>query len=322
MKDEFSFIHEITPDRTVQPSLIQGIGDDAALFAGNASFEEIVCMDTMVEGVHFTLNTMSPYEVGYKALAVNISDVAAMGGFPVFYLVSVAVPERWRADLPRVYDGMRDLAKSYEMDLIGGDTVSARDSLVITVTVIGRVEKGRHLLRSSAKPGDAVFVTGSLGDSAAGLSLLLNYGRDHHFSKEQQTLVEAHQHPVPQVRAGRILSDLSANVALNDVSDGISSEAYEIAEASDVRLVLDYDQIPKSEAIRAFSEERQREWVLNGGEDFQLIGTIPADLAAELSEKLEIAVIGKVEEGTPQVLIRENGQLQVLEKKGYNHFGR
>lgn len=322
MQDEFSFINRIKPARYVQSSLIRGIGDDAALFLGDAAFEEIVCMDTMVEGVHFTLGTMSPYDVGYKALAVNISDVAAMGGFPMFYLVSVAVPDCWYDDLEGIYGGMADLAKVYDMDLIGGDTVSANQGFVITVTVIGQVERDRHLLRSSSCPGDLVFVTGPLGNSAAGLALLLKYGREHDFSTEQQALVEAHQHPDPQVKAGRVLSALSAKIALNDISDGISSEANEIAEASGVRLVLNYDQLPKSKSLREFPQNLQREWVLSGGEDFQLIGTIPSDYLPDLKARLPVIVIGAVEEGDPQVLIREKDRLRIVEKKGYNHFGR
>ncbi|HET7578756.1 MAG TPA: thiamine-phosphate kinase [Bacillales bacterium] len=322
MQDEFSFIHQITPKRSSQPSLIHGIGDDAALFAGEDGFEEIVCMDTMVEGIHFTRQTMSPFDIGYKALAVNVSDIAAMGGMPTYYLVSVAVPQSWGDELKEVYQGMADLAKAHEMDLIGGDTVSAETAFVLTVTVLGRVEKGRHLLRSSAKPGDLVFVTGPLGDSAAGLSLLLKNGRAHPFSNDQQKLIRAHQRPVPQVKAGRILSALSTRIALNDVSDGIASEANEIAEASGVTLVLDYEKLPRSKVLRTFSTEKQREWVLFGGEDFQLIGTVPETKARKLEKQFPVTFIGTVEEGEAEVILKENGQIKRLERKGFNHFDR
>ncbi|HEX6923221.1 MAG TPA: thiamine-phosphate kinase [Bacillales bacterium] len=322
MEDEFSFIKQITPKQYVQPSLVRGIGDDAALFAGSEAFEEIVCMDTMVEDVHFSDRTMSPYNIGYKALAVNISDVAAMGGTPTYCLASVAVPERWKDQLEDVYCGIADLAKSQGMDLIGGDTVSAKESFVITVTVLGRVEKGRHLLRSSAQPGDHVFVTGPLGDSAAGLELLLEFGRDHDFSTEQRSLIGAHQRPEPQVKAGRIFSSVSTSIALNDISDGIASEANEIAQASGVNLILDYERLPKSEALRAFPKEKQKEWSLFGGEDFQLVGTVPPDYSQKLKDKFPVTFVGIVEEGQAQVLLKQDGQTVQLDPKGYNHFNR
>ncbi|HEX7065404.1 MAG TPA: thiamine-phosphate kinase [Bacillales bacterium] len=321
MEDEFSFIKHITPKQYVQPSLVQGIGDDAALFNGDQAFEEIICMDTMVEGIHFSRETLSPYDIGYKALAVNISDVAAMGGYPTYCLVSVAVPKDWRTDLEKVYAGLTDLAEEQGMDLIGGDTVSAKEGFVITVTVMGRVEKGRHLLRSSAQPGDQIFVTGPLGDSAAGLALLLEHGRAHGFNTEQQKLVEIHQRPKPQVKAGRILAGLSSNIALNDISDGIASEANEIARASGAKLVLDYERLPKSEALKAFPAEKQKEWSLFGGEDFQLVGTIPGHLMELLKERFPVVFVGTVEEGEPEVVLKQDGEKIVrLDPAGYNHF--
>ncbi|HEU5139505.1 MAG TPA: thiamine-phosphate kinase [Bacillales bacterium] len=322
MEDEFSFIKHITPKQYVQPSLIHGIGDDAALFAGDEAFEEIVCMDTMVEGIHFSRETLSPYDIGYKALAVNISDVAAMGGFPTYCLVSVAVPKSWRPDLEKVYAGLADLAKAQGIDLIGGDTVSAKEGFVMTVTVLGRVEKERHLLRSGAQPGDQVFVTGPLGDSAAGLALLLEHGRDYRFNMKQQPLVLAHQRPKPQVKVGRLLASLSSNIALNDISDGIASEANEIARASGVKLILNYERLPKSEALKAFPVAKQKEWSLFGGEDFQLVGTVPATLMEKVKKQFPVFFVGTVEEGPPRVLLNQDGQTVQLDPAGYNHFNR
>lgn len=327
MQDEFSFIDKITPKRHFQSSLIQGIGDDAALFSGDKAFEEIICVDTMVEGVHFTRKTLNPYDIGYKALAVNMSDIAAMGGYPTYYLVSVAVPEDWHGALEETFRGMADLASDYRVDLIGGDTVSAKESLVITVTVLGRVEKGRHLLRSSAKPGDLAFVTGMLGNSAAGLSLLLQYDCNHSYSEQERQLIKTHQRPQPQIEAGRLLSSLSAKIALNDISDGIASEANEIAAASGVKLSLKCDNLPISKALRIFPPEKQREWMLYGGEDFQLFGTVPKEYAQPLQELFEkeqrpLAFIGTAKEGPAQVVLKQDGQTIRLEKKGFNHFNR
>jgi thiamine-monophosphate kinase len=328
VNDEFEWIKKITPSSTHQPSLVMGIGDDAALYRGNSEFEEIVCMDTMVEEVHFSKKTMKPFHIGYKVLAANISDIAAMGGQPLFYVVSIAIPPTWKEnDLVSIYEGMALLAAEFKMDLIGGDTVSTKEQLVITVTVMGRVRKNTHLLRKNAKPGDIVFVTEYAGKSAAGLSLLLNNGLDHPYTELENQLIQAHQMPYPQIEAGRILSEKNLRVSLNDISDGLASEAYEIAEASAVSLVIDYDKIPKSKALNHFPEHQQQEWILYGGEDFQLIGTTDKEAWEEIQPqfkqaKLRITEIGEVENGPVSVKLVQNGQCRPIEKKGYNHFRR
>ncbi|RFB11022.1 thiamine-phosphate kinase [Bacillus sp. HNG] len=325
LQDEFHFIDQIKPKRTSQSGLIAGIGDDAALFRPTSNMEQIICMDTMVEGVHFNSKTMNPTQIGYKALAVNISDIAAMGGMPTYYLVSIAIPKDWNeADLLSIYEGMAMLADKYEMDLIGGDTVSIAENLVVTVTVLGEVEKGKHFLRSQAKPGDLVFVTGTVGDSAAGLDVLLHKGNDHSFSILEETLIRKHQYPSPRVEIGRLLSTFE-RVSLNDISDGLASEANEIAMASGVILQIDEDKIPLSEAILTQYKDRALEYALYGGEDFELVGTIaPSDwdlLQKKASENgYNLSKIGIVSEGGPAVFLNRDGELEKLEMKGYNHF--
>ncbi|HHY71881.1 MAG TPA: thiamine-phosphate kinase [Bacillus bacterium] len=325
IQDEFSFINSITPKKYKQEHLITGIGDDAALFSGNSDVEEIVCMDTMIEQVHFTRETMKPFHIGYKVLASNISDIAAMGGIPNFYLVSIAIPESWSpAELLEIYNGMKTLANRYEMDLIGGDTVSSKHSLVITVTVIGRVPRGKHLLRKNAKANDLVFVTGCLGDSAAGLQLLLKYGVNYNFTKEEQALIEKHQLPEPRIEIGQILANYP-RVALNDVSDGIASELNEIATASNVTIVVEADKLPRSEYIQNFSQAEQLHWMLNGGEDYELVGTVTEGSWHEIEKQCKmknykITKIGYVKEGPAQVFIKQEGQCSLLQKRGFNHF--
>lgn len=327
LQDEFAFINQITPRHHQQSSVIQGIGDDAALFSADERFEQIICTDTIVEGVHFTLETMSDFDIGWKALAVNISDVAAMGGIPLYYLVSVAVPAHHKCDLEAVYQGMSSLASNYDMDLIGGDMTSVKESLLLSVTVLGCVDKNRHLLRAHAKSGDAVFVTGTLGDSAAGLSLLLQHGRGANFSEKEMSLVKAQQRPEPQVKAGRLLAATSAQMALNDISDGLASEANEIAAASGVRIILYEDRLPISKALQASAFDQQQEWMLYGGEDFQLLGTVPAALMGSVQQLFDkagipLTFIGCVEKGPPQVTLQHDGKKTALGRKGFNHFNR
>ncbi|WP_078551289.1 thiamine-phosphate kinase [Bacillus alkalicellulosilyticus] len=326
MNDEFEFIKAITPNMKKQSSLVVGIGDDAAVYRGTEEYDEVICVDTMVEGIHFRKDTLRPYQVGFKALAVNVSDLAAMGAIPQFYLVSIAIPASWEEfEVRELYHGMNELALKYDMDLIGGDTVSTSDKLVITVTVIGRVEKGKALLRGSAKAGDVVFVTGDVGLSAAGLELLFKSGLDGQYTKEEQRLIEAHQLPLPQVKAGRMFIKSGFRIALNDISDGVASEAYEIAEASRVQLILEEQAIPLPKETSTYSKEKRVNWALYGGEEFQLIGTVSADKWEALrsicqQEGITLSKIGNVQDGETTVFLQRNHDKIRIEKKGYNHF--
>ncbi|MGM7703798.1 thiamine-phosphate kinase [Pseudalkalibacillus sp. Hm43] len=320
MKDEFEWIKTITPKKHHQPTLIEGIGDDAALVRPEAGYDDILCVDTMVESVHFSRKTMSPYHIGHKALAVNVSDIAAMGGAPKFYLVSIAIPKGWtEEELRDIYQGMADLAEDFQIDLIGGDTVSTEGPLVVSVTVHGRVQQDRKLLRKNARSGDVVFLTGPVGLSAAGLHLLL---------KEEvsiKRLIEAHQLPQPQVNAGLLLAGSGYRIALNDISDGLASEANEIAEASNVQLILDEECLPFIEEFASFQKEQVLEWMLYGGEDFQLVGTVSeADwhsLRKRFGEHNQpLYKIGTVNEGPARVMLKKGEELLPIGKKGYNHF--
>lgn len=307
------------------PTIIQGIGDDAALLRFPSDSDTVICMDTMVEGVHFTRRTMKPYHIGYKLLASNISDLAAMGGHPLYYLVSIAIPSHWmEEEILEIYKGMETLSRQFSMEVIGGDTVSSQHELIVTVTAIGQVNKNRKLLRSNAKAGDIVFVTGTLGDAACGLDLLLQYGVDHPFTEEEQYFVKRHQEPTPRVNIGAILANFP-RVSLNDVSDGVASELNEIAEASNISIVLHSAQLPAHDKLAQF--EKAHYYMLYGGEDYELIGTIAPEYWQELqnachSENVPITKIGHVQEGPPAVYIEGNGNSELLKKKGYNHFNK
>ncbi len=318
--DEFSFIDSIKQHSYRQSSLIKGIGDDAAVI--RPAMDVVTAVDTLVEDVHFSKTTMDAFHVGYRALAANISDLAAMGATPAFYLVSIVIPKDWgQDDLGQIFFGMKSLAKQYKMDLIGGDTVSGKE-LSLSITVIGYTLKDKARYRSSARPGDAVFVTGTLGDSQAGLHILT--GSDRYL--ERDYFVNRHRMPTPRVEFASLLNDLS-RVALNDISDGIASEANEIAESSYVTMILDEKLIPTSSSFKQFPIELQQKWKLYGGEDFELLGTVPikdwdkVKRAAKLANT-SITKIGHVEkEGRAgSVLLIDNHKTVRLEKKGYTHL--
>lgn len=326
--DEFALIKQITPSTYRRQELRKGIGDDAAVFRLQQQ-DTVVAVDTFVEHVHFTKETLTPFQIGYRLLAVNVSDMAAMGATPLFYLVSIVVPdeldERFVAD---VYSGMDALASTYKMDLIGGDTVSGTE-LTLSVTMIGSVLKEKTRLRSDAKDGDIVFVTGTLGDARAGLQLLLQKERIDRDDCLRQRLITKHQTPTPRVEFAQALQPL-ARVALNDVSDGIANELHEIAASSGVSIMIDDAAIPISDGLRLFSEAEQYEYKYFGGEDFELVGTVrEADFPFVISigEQLglKITEIGSVsynKERTGEVLIKRAGQINDLPKYGYVHKSR
>ncbi|WP_096438504.1 thiamine-phosphate kinase [Alteribacter populi] len=329
MKDEFSFIQSIQPTNHHHPTVITGIGDDAALYDTDSGYHHIATVDTVVEDIHFSRRTMTPFHIGYKALAVNISDIAAMGGQPLYYLVSISVPQSgWsEEELREIYEGMSELALKHHVDLIGGDTNSTRDTLVVSVTVIGRVEKGRKLLRSNAEPGDVVFVTGSIGSSAAGLDYLLKLGLEAETDDRLKSFLRAHQKPEPQVKAGRLLAQLNKRVALNDISDGIASEANEIAEASEVKIELEYEDLPFDTELANESPDDKEQWMLFGGEDFQLIGCVGEENWTHLKETfahegVPLHKVGYVKEGRTEVMLKKDGTRIHLEKRGFNHFNK
>jgi thiamine-monophosphate kinase len=341
--DEFGLIRLLTSGRgsaagNGPEGVAVGIGDDAAVLNGRAGYQWVVSCDTMVQDVHFRPDTMTYSAIGFKAMASNISDIAAMGAEPRFAVVALTIPR----DVPEhalqeMYDGLYQCAEQYGVAVVGGDTTGTPAGLTVTVTVIGEVEAGRALLRSSAKPGDEVFLTGPIGLSAAGLELLLKRGRSAYDSTdmgpEELRLVMAHQRPLPQVEAGRILSASGLGHALNDISDGLASEAWELAEASRCGIVLDESLLPVNPELAAYAVRTgadSLDWMLYGGEDYQLVGTVAAEDAGRLAglfaeAGLDFYRIGHVagSGGNPVVTIcRRDGTTVPIGKKGYNHFGQ
>lgn len=320
--DEFSFIDSIKQYTYKQPTLKKGIGDDAAVFR-QPSEDIVTAVDTFVEDIHFTRKTMDPFHVGYRALAANISDLAAMGASPAFYLVSIVIPKNWPIEeIEQIFFGMKDLAGLYKLDLVGGDTVSGKE-LTISITVIGYVDRNKARYRSQAEDGDVVFVTGTLGDSQAGLYILTH--PDNYLDERYYT--EKHQMPAPRVAFAKGLNGLP-RIALNDISDGIANETAEIAAASHVDITLDADALPVSASFDQFPEELQRYWKLFGGEDFEIMGTVAKEDWTKVKKvaehtKTPIAKIGYAQytgKEVNQVYLHENNQSQPLDKKGYIHM--
>ena len=317
--DEFALINKLTQHSIHNPTYVKvGVGDDCAVYDTPRDVDQLVSTDMMAEGIHFSESTTSPFDVGHRLGAANISDIAAMGGTPRHMVVSIAVPKgRPTSYVEEVYNGLRNICADYDVNIIGGDTVSTEGPFVISATVLGDVPQHQGVLRSGAQDGDVVFITNYLGLSYVGLHSLLEGSKDYPVSQS------VHQRPIPHVECGIIARDLGAT-SMNDISDGLSSELNEIAKASQVTMYIDESKLPIHPEVHAYCESHHMSpyfpmWT--GGEDFQLVGTIPADKAETLPAET-FTIIGYVKAGNAQVLVARDGQWIPVEAKGYNHLSK
>ena len=306
---EFTLIRRFfTQQRVTNPSTRLGIGDDCALLAIPDGYELAVTTDTMVENVHFFAGT-DPELLGHKLLAVNLSDLAAMGAKPVSVTLALTLPkvdENWLAAFAR---GLLNLAERYAVDLIGGDTTSG--PLTLTVQAMGLVPKGQALRRSAARPGDCIYMTGFLGD--AGLGLKIEQG----FScAEPEAALSRFHRPEPQTEAGQALIGI-ANACI-DLSDGLAGDLGHILEQSRVGACLDWDALPLSEAVLAYVNETG-DWSmpLTAGDDYELCFTVSPEQAAQLT--IAATKIGIIE-SRPGLRLNKSGTIKPLEVKGFEHF--
>lgn len=321
---EFGLIDRLKENTICTPELVDvGIGDDCAVVRHRPGTVQLLTTDMLVENVHFTLLTTTPQELGYKAIAVNISDIAAMGGTPRHALLSIALPSALPVEfVVALYEGMKEICREFGVNIVGGDTVSSPGGLVINVAVTGDAPPEAVILRSGARPGDVVAVSGPLGDSAAGLELLLA-GRESVPGGE--VLKERHRKPRPRADIGARLASAGVT-SMNDISDGLSSELQEIASPSGVDIIVASERIPFSPELQAAAEWMDRDllhYALYGGEDFQLLFTLPEDRveAVEAAIGAKIHIIGVVESGTGRNRLRlGDGTCVELRARGYNHF--
>ena len=306
---EFSLIQRFFTQQTVKNSSTRlGIGDDCALLSLPDGYELAVTTDTMVENVHFFAGS-DPEQLGHKLLAVNLSDLASMGARPVSVTLALTLPnvdENW---LTAFAKGFLDLAERYSVDLIGGDTTSG--PLTLTVQAMGLVPRGKALQRSSAKPGDLIYQTGSLGD--AGLGLKISHG--YHCADPEAALKRFNQ-PDPRIDAGQSLIGL-ANACI-DVSDGLAGDLGHILEQSNVGACLDWKALPLSDAVLAYINDTG-DWSmpLTAGDDYELCFTVSPEVADRLT--IDCRKIGIIE-ATPGLRLHKSGIIQPLNSKGYEHF--
>jgi len=326
---EFGFIDHIRA--TFAAAKVNGLavplGDDAAVLDVPPDRQVVVTTDGLIEGVHFRRDWSDPYSIGWKAAAVNLSDIAAMGADPTFTFVSLALPSDETVEwLERLYDGLCDCLNRYGARLAGGDTNSTSSGLVITVTQLGTVPRGQALTRVGAKVGDILLVTGTLGDSAAGLALLSQHGAVQ-AEKVNKAVVQSHRRPQPRVVAARAARETGHVHAAMDISDGLAGDLLKLCTASGVGARINAAALPLSEAVQSASKELSLpvlDLALDGGECCELLLAVaPSDVeavqAAVAATGTVLTPIGEVLRTGFRILGPDGADLPT-ERRGWDHF--
>lgn len=311
------------------PAVVVGLGDDAAVLEP-AVGQQVLTTDLLVEGVHFDRTTISAHDLGGKAITVNVSDIAAMGGSPRAAVVAVALaPDVETPWVMELIGGMRDACAGYAVRLVGGDT-NRGDLVILSVTVVGEVAPGRAVTRSGARPGDAVVVTGDLGAAAGGLAL----SRVHPskaasaLSEWGRPLADALARPAARVGEGRILARSGAT-AMMDLSDGLAIDLSRMCRASGVAARIVLADVPIAPPLREGASELgvdAMDLAIAGGEDYELLATIHPDdvdpARVEIDDRFGVTLtrIGTIIEGAGVLAVAADGTEAVLEPRGWDHF--
>ena len=297
------------------------VGDDCAVLSKDASTDLLISTDMLVEDIDFRLDWTTPELLGHKALAVSLSDIAAMCGSPEWALLSIGIPEPlWSAKfLDRFYDGWHELANRHGVKLVGGVISRTPNKLVIDSTVGGSAPTGVAVLRSGARVGDSIYVTGPLGGAAAGLRLLNQGARLGNDSNDQLLLKQLK--PTARVELGQRLRESGAVTSMIDLSDGVSSDLAHICRASNVGAVISVNDIPFEGEVMSIagSVDAMLDFALNGGEDFELLFTAPQEKISQLNFE-DIFRIGEITETTGVVELERDSKREVLPPGGYRHF--
>lgn len=314
---EFDFI-EIIKSRFTTPCGVVGIGDDCAVMPMGERGDLVVTTDMLVEGIHFLRSEATPEEVGHKAAAVNFSDIAAMGATPVGSFLSIALPKDAQGEwAERFVEGFAEISKRYNIPLLGGDTTSSLRDVCVNVAVLGLCQSGKALLRSGAKVGDTIYVTGPLGDSGAGLKVILE-GTER--TCEADVLVGRHHQPTPRLTEGVALALCGEAHAMMDISDGIASDLRHILKASGVGAEVCLEQLPMSPELRTICADKgwnATELAIGAGEDFELLVTGGEGLPLEVD--FPLYPIGRITEGGDITWLSQ-GEVVELDTQGFRHF--
>ncbi|MEK6678563.1 MAG: thiamine-phosphate kinase, partial [Nitrospirota bacterium] len=302
-------------------SVLVSIGDDAAAVSVSKGKTLLATTDLLTEGIHFDLRYISFYQLGAKALLVNISDIAAMAGIPKYALIAIAVPDNIKVEeLNEIYRGIKKTASAYKVSIIGGDTSGSKNGLMINIALLGEAKQGNIVKRDGAKPGDKIFVTGTLGDSSAGLELLKK-------GKRKGFLINRHLRPTPRLKEAYFIAQNMLATSMIDISDSLSTDLNHICEQSRVGAVIYEDKIPLSKELKkAELKKGPLEYALSGGEDYELLFTVKARDVGKIHNaisrgRLYAAMIGEIVDlKKGMLLVDSKGRKRPFQPTGFNHF--
>ena len=324
---EFHLIEQIRAQFQPMQEDVLGIGDDCAVLPLSRQRKQLVTTDLLVENIHFLRDRIAPEDLGHKALAVNISDIAAMGGTPTGAFLSIALPGDLETSwCDAFFEGIHTLATECNCPLLGGDTTKTKNDIAINFTVLGEMDAAHVKYRSGAMAGDIIATTGVVGDSGGGLRLILE--DNLLISAAHVALVQTHHHPMPHLQEGVWLAQHTTVHSMIDLSDGIHSDIRHIMKASNVGANIDLAQIPMSKALRLVGEENQwpiEELALTGGEDYVLLCTVDPTAFAQLANAFEqhfqrpLYPIGHITD-TNQLNYERAGIAHNLQSIGFDHF--
>lgn len=335
--NEFKFIERLRAQaegRRNPPLLLRGIGDDGAVIKQLTGRDTVISTDLLVEDIDFQLEATQPRLLGHKALAVSLSDIAAMGARPRWTLASIGIPQDvWDAEfVDKFYEGFLSLADRYDVRLIGGDLSRTTDKIVVDSIVIGECFSGQSILRAGARPGDQLFVTGSLGGSAAGLRLIEQGARVERLDPDEENsgpisrLLRRHLSPEPRVGWGLVLGEERLASAMIDISDGLSSDLHHLCSESKVGASIESARLPVDPNVTALCGRRALDplmLALHGGEDFELLFSVSPKNISKLPEKVDgvsAARIGEIEEAAAGIQVTEGVHRWALKPEGWTHF--
>jgi thiamine-monophosphate kinase len=321
-------IRKIIPE-TDNPDVLLGMGDDCAVVRINDQKVLLLTCDIQVEDRHFRREFISAYQLGRRAIAVNLSDIASMGGQPTYALVSLSLPRDLSVnDYDSLFRGMQDELDPYGAIIVGGNLAQTEGRLIIDITLLGEATLNRYLTRRGARAGDKIFITGQAGSSGAGLFILQKYGKN--FPAKYKDLVESHLNPKPRVEIGQAIARLGLASAMIDVSDGIASDLYHICHMSRTGAEISQEKLPFLPILNDVVRETGNtlmDLVLHSGEDYELLFTAGPDQQEQIQRKISepfsipVTEIGEiVSDAEVYSVITPDKQRQVLEPRGWDHF--
>jgi len=326
---EFGLIEEyIAPEfQALVKKHLTGIGDDCSIIPINDTTSHIFTTDMLIENTHFLREKISPFQLGFKSLAINLSDIAAMGGTPIGSYISIGLPKDIELEwVTQFMGGYKQLSQQEDVPLLGGDTTSSEKPIIINVGVTGEMMTEKIKKRSTAESGDIICLTGETGDSAGGLqALFLDLETDERY----HPLVQQHLTPYPHVAQGKWLANFSEVHAMMDVSDGISSDLTHILKASHKKGTLFLDKLPISNTLLTFCQDQEinaEQLATSGGEDYVLLLTVQKKAFDKIAEQFmdqfqtPLYPIGEIESGKPEIIYYRNNQQIQSQKKGFSHF--